>query len=975
MNGYIKTSFGLGLALTMVVGKAQTLVPISPNSVAPIVRMPTTATASTFVPGRVLVKFKPTAALNAGVAARGSLRAQAIASVRASHLRQLRVDGDVAILAVDDVSAAIAQLSSDPAVEIAEPDYLRSAGSITNDPFVGSLWGLSNSGQLIDGTAGTPGADIRAADAWKTTTGTREVVVAVIDSGIALDHPDLAANIWANIAEIPGNGVDDDANGYVDDTRGWNFISNTQSADDDEGHGTHVAGTIAATGNNGTGVVGVAPGVRVMPLKFLSSLGVGTTSDMLEAMQYAARMGAQILNCSVGSSAPSLLEYNLIKQLGTQGVLVIAAAGNESSDNDYSPLYPASYWLNNIISVAASDNRDDAAYFTNYGAHSVHIAAPGQSILSTYPPSGYAFMSGTSMATPHISGIAALTLSRYPQLGVEALREQILGQVRFSPLWSDLLISPGIANASASLRRCVADFDGSGFVDFADFDTFVQAFENGLPSSDTNNDGFLDFSDFDAFVSAFESGCGAPPVPTGLTAALDEDDYAAISWSNPPNSARSLVVESSYDGHTFNIEAVLPSSSTSLNSIYIPELSTTNFRLHSRSDQGTSAPLSCSVTHTLNRPYVHAIAIGTADDWSSFFASLGWFDFSGFEDSYRLAASTDGGAHWNNLAVYPIDTESAPIEGLARDTNYLLKLRAAKGTTFSAYTPTVELLTPPNAPGTLSSCNTWPTMVDLCWSDTNRTETAYRIAMSTDGGANFNNIGETGPDTATFRVTGLNPKTNYIFKVRAQNDTGYSPYSNTISINTPDAAPNGTPSALRIANLWPNALDLAWTDNSTNEDGFRVFFSIDAVNWTEQFPRPGINSPNIRVSNLSPGTRYFIKVRAYNAFGGSPDSPILEVVTPSGLPTAPTSLAATNIWANQADIRWTDNATDESNYRIAISTDGTNFSNIGGDLPANSISYRLSGLTSNKRYWVRVRCSNSFGFSDYSNTLSFTTKK
>jgi subtilisin family serine protease len=284
------------------------------------------------------------------------------------------------------VEEALEIYRSDPDVEYVEPNYLRYATATPDDTFFTNLWGLHNSGQNVNGTAGTADADIDAPEAWDTTTGSSSVVVAVIDSGVDYNHPDLAANIWTNPAEFPGNGLDDDGNGLVDDVQGWDFVDNDNNPIDADDHGTHVAGTIAAVGNNGTGITGVSWSAQIMPLRFLDAFGSGSVAAAIEAIDYAIDKGAKIINASYGSYTFSTAERDAIARARNGGILFVAAAGNDNWNNDSATKhYPSSYNLANIIAVAATDQSDFRASFSNYGVTSVDVAAPGTSIFSTRP--------------------------------------------------------------------------------------------------------------------------------------------------------------------------------------------------------------------------------------------------------------------------------------------------------------------------------------------------------------------------------------------------------------------------------------------------------------------------------------------------------------------------------------------------------------------------------------------------------------
>ena len=295
--------------------------------------------------------------------------------------------------------ALLKQFKADPNVAYVEPNYLYHTQEVPNDPKFDQLWGLLNTGQSVSGTAGTAGADIKAAEAWDVSTGSSNVVIAVIDTGVDYLHEDLKANMWENPHEIPGNGIDDDNNSYVDDVYGIDAANNTGDPMDliaeEGGHGTHVAGTIAATGNNGKGIAGVSWHTRIMALKFLSSNG-GTTEDAIECLEYVIEQkqkGVNIVatNNSWGGGGFSQALHDTIKATTDLGILFIAAAGNKENDNDANAYYPASYDLDGIITVAATDQDDvlitkeNHYYGSNYGATSVDLAAPGINIFSSTP--------------------------------------------------------------------------------------------------------------------------------------------------------------------------------------------------------------------------------------------------------------------------------------------------------------------------------------------------------------------------------------------------------------------------------------------------------------------------------------------------------------------------------------------------------------------------------------------------------------
>jgi subtilisin family serine protease len=309
-----------------------------------------------------------------------------------------------------------------------EPNYKVRTTAIPNDALFIYMWALRNTGQ----TGGTSNADIDAISAWDITTGSDDVIIAIIDTGIDYTHPDLASNIWTNPGEIAGNDIDDDHNGYIDDVYGYDFCTvyeHVRDSDpmDEHNHGTHVAGTIGAVGNNSSGVTGINWRCKLMACRFLNEDGYGSVADAIDAINYAVANGAKVLNKSWGGSGYSSSLAAAITNAKDNGVLFVAAAGNDSTDNDSTPQYPACYQIENVIAVAATDDDDALASFSNYGQNTVHLGAPGVSILSTVLNNEYRWYNGTSMATPHVSGAAALLLAQNPAIALNELKNRLIG--------------------------------------------------------------------------------------------------------------------------------------------------------------------------------------------------------------------------------------------------------------------------------------------------------------------------------------------------------------------------------------------------------------------------------------------------------------------------------------------------------------------------------------------------------------------
>ena len=335
------------------------------------------------------------------------------------------------------VKDALKKLRKNPAVLYAEPDYIVSASVTPDDSSYASLWGMNNTGQ----TGGVADADIDAPEAWDISTGSHDVVVGVIDTGVDHTHPDLIANIWTNPAEISGDGIDNDGNGFIDDMHGISAITSIGDPMDDNGHGSHVSGTIGATGNNGLGVVGVNHNVSIIGCKFLDASGSGSLSDALTCIDYFVDLknngvNVRATNNSWGGGGFSQALSDAITSSEEANILFVAAAGNDAYDNDAQSSYPSGYPHDSVLAVASTTHTDDMSSFSQWGLTTVDLGAPGSDILSTVPGGGYASYSGTSMATPHVTGAAALAWSVNPELSAIEMK--------------DLLMSSGDDNAALS---------------------------------------------------------------------------------------------------------------------------------------------------------------------------------------------------------------------------------------------------------------------------------------------------------------------------------------------------------------------------------------------------------------------------------------------------------------------------------------------------------------------------------------------
>jgi thermitase len=415
------------------------------------------ALADAPVSGRpeVLVKFKPGVSLT-------RIEELTLGLHDRIEDRIENVSGWQSVDDLDDADAitTAAQYLALPEVEYAEPNMeIEIPEAIDTsllpvlpaDPQFDDQWALANSGQR----GGKKGADISATLAWATTTGDDDVVVAVLDSGVDYRHEDLAPNMWKRPASVAP--YRDAELGSVDDEEGFNAIDNAADPMDDNGHGTHCAGIIGAEGGNNIGITGVNWHVRIMPLKFMNAGGFGTTKDAIEAINYVidrkkAGVNVRIISASWGSTQKSRALGDAIRAAYENDILFVAAAGNATTNNDRSPHYPSSYDVPNVISVAALDRNDQLASFSNYGLKSVAIAAPGKDILSTWLGNSYEEKSGTSMATPVVSGVAALIVAANPRISVDQLRKRLLASVDPLPALKGKIVTGGRVNAAKALQ-------------------------------------------------------------------------------------------------------------------------------------------------------------------------------------------------------------------------------------------------------------------------------------------------------------------------------------------------------------------------------------------------------------------------------------------------------------------------------------------------------------------------------------------
>jgi subtilisin family serine protease len=454
------------------------------------------------------------------------------------------------------VEEAIDAYRQDPDILYAEPNYILKTINTPNDPRFGQMWGLNNVGQ----SGGTPDADIDAPEAWNITTGSSNVVVAILDTGIDYNHQDLAGNMFRNTADCNNDGIDNDGNGFVDDCYGIDVANNDSDPMDDNGHGTHVGGTIGAVGNNNVGVVGVNWNVRLMSCKFFDASGQGTTEGAITCLEYVKTMKDLGVNIVATSNSWGGGDFSqaLIDAIDAQrqsDILFITAAGNGNffgvgQNNDATPFYPCDTYLPNVICVAATDRTDARASFSNYGRHTVHVGAPGVDILSTLPGNSYATESGTSMATPHVSGVAALLKDQDPNRDWRAIKNLILTggdtissmantitgkrlnangamtcsnavvQSRLIPIANTISASPGVPVNLGYLNINCANPNGSVSVSVSPGGETVTLLDDGLGSDQAAGDGIY-------------SGQWTPSAAGKYTLTFPGNDKVTVNVANP----------------------------------------------------------------------------------------------------------------------------------------------------------------------------------------------------------------------------------------------------------------------------------------------------------------------------------------------------------------------------------------------------------------------------------------------------------
>jgi len=663
-----------------------------------------------------------------------------------------------------NAESSIRALREMPLVDYAEFDHIVHANQAPNDPSYGVLWGLNNVGQTVNADPGIVNADINAPEAWTITTGSASVVITDIDSGVNYNHPDLAANAWLNPGEIAGNGIDDDGNGRIDDMRGFDFFNNDADPMDDNGHGTHTAGTFAGVANNGLGVVGVTWSCKVMALKFLSGTGSGATTGAIGAINYAVQKGVKVSNNSWGGGAFSQALFDAIAASRAINHVFVAAAGNDGLNTDISVSYPQGYAIDNIISVAASDNNDARASFSNYGATSVDLAAPGVNIYSTYLGT-YAYLEGTSMATPHVTGVVALVQTLSPTWTYTQVRDRILQTIRPVAAFNGITTTGGVLDAFAAVNLG-APINNTPVVAIA---------------TPTNNSIFPVGSVVSFSASANDVEDGALTALLSWTSSIDGVIGTGAAFSRTLTAGTHIVSASVTDSGsrtgaasvTINIQAPPPANDPCSGSILLSNGVAFSGSIATATNDGTAT---CGTSTTAADAWFRYTAVGTStvtiDTCGSTFDTVLSVYTGACGARVQTQCNDDSGA----VGPCPNGTTSYVTFTPVANTTYLIRVAGFNGARgnytvrASGGTATVTL---PTSPSNLRVARTGANSV-LTWTDRSTNETLFRVERQLQSGATWIN-------TTTFTI-GANVLTfsdpvgvgTWRWRVRAENAAGPS---------------------------------------------------------------------------------------------------------------------------------------------------------------------------------------------------------
>jgi subtilisin family serine protease len=855
-----------------------------------------------------------------------------------SHVQHVEVRSGV------DAEKALAKYQASPLVAEASVTRFATILDTPNDPKFPYQWHLRSTD-----------AGVWADAAWDIAPNRGNgVVVAVIDTGVAYEDYNGALGgrpqtfkRAADLASTP----------FV---APWDFANNDSHPNDDHGHGSHVTGTISQDTNNALGMAGVAPNSTIMPLKAMDYAGNGADGDVVEAIYHAVDNGAGVINMSLGwpgSGVPDA-QGNYCGEItgltaaldyaDAHGVVVIAASGNDGG----TVLCPAAYPT--VIAVGATRFDAQVTSYSNRGS-TLDITAPGgdpyvdqngdgytdgvlqQSfcydptlmlLLNLYGTFCDVYNEGTSMATPHVAGIAALLLGEDGALTPNEVKAHILWTARDggSPGW-DSNYGWGIADAAAALAAL-----------------------KGVPKP-------------------------PPPVipglaaPTNLSATAVSSSRINLAWTDNATAETGYKVERSADGGaTFSLLTTTAANATGYANANLAAATAYTYRVRAYKGPDFSA-YSNGAAATTQPPPAPPTSL-TATAVSSSRINLAWTDNATNEAGYRIERSTDG-ITFTAMATLPANATSYPNTSLPPGTTYHYRVRAYDGPNNSAPSNVASATTQaaPAAPTNLAATATSSSRVTLSWTDNATNEAGFKIERSTDG-VTFTQVATAAPNATTYSVINLAAGTTYRFRIRAYEGTNHSAYSNTASATTQPTP--AAPTNLAATATSSSRINLAWTDNATNEAGFKIERSTTAGGPFAEIATVSANLTTYAAMNLAAGTPYTFRVRAYD---GPNHSAYTNTATATTQPTpaAPSNLTATGVSSARINLAWADNATNETGYKIERSTDGVTFTQVAL-LPANVTSYPNNvGLTPGTTYHYRVRAYDGPNHSAHSNIATATT--
>ncbi len=883
--------------------------------------------------GQLVVRFKPgvpEAAANSLHAAHG---AQVLKKQPRSGLERIALPEGASL------DEALAAYRASPLVAEASVAHVATILDTPNDPNYPYQWPLHN-------TEGGMWADI----AWNLAPNRgANVTVAVIDSGVAFEDyntsldghpqsfkkaPDLASTTFV----AP-----------------YDFNQNDEHPNDDNGHGTHVAGTIAQNTNNAYGVAGVAYNARIMPIKVLDYTGNGFDDDIVEGIYHAVANGADVINMSIGfpgsgGGAVPCSEFAglnaALDYAHAQGVVVIAAAGNDGGIVSCPAAHP------DVIAVGATGYDGLYTWYSNNGA-ALDIAAPGGDPLVDKSGDGYidgvlqetfcydasalllldaydtfcdSFYAGTSMASPHVAGTAALLLAENPSLTPDDVRGylQDTARDRGAPGW-DPNYGWGALDAAGALASLL-----------------------GVPIPTPTPIPGLD-------------------TPTNLVAVATSSSRINLTWTDNASAETSYKIERSSDGVNFTQIAILPANYTSYPNQSLPAGTTYYFRVRASGSAMQSQYSNVATATTQPTPDAPSNLNATASSSSKI--TLSWVDNATNEAGFKIERSTDG-SNFTQVGVVGPNVQSMANLNLAASTVYWYRVRAYEGPNYSAFSNTASVITfpTPPAPSNLNAIAVSSSQITLTWTDNAKYEAGFKLERSTDG-VNFTQVAMLLANATAYNSTGLAPSTTYYFRLRSYDGPNLSAYSNVASATT-NSAPSAPSNLVAVATS-SSRIDLTWTDNATNEGGFKVERSTDGVSFS-QIATLAPNTTSYASTNLGASTTYYFRVRAYEGPNHSAYSNVASATTDGG-PAAPTNLVAVAISSSRINLTWTDNATNEGGFKVERSTDGVNFSQIAVLVP-NTIAYASSNLNASTTYHFRIRAYEGTNYSAFSNIASATTQ-